>query len=213
MNKNLSYLIIIVVLLWSASVNAFNGGGLLPTHSLKKMPHNIEDENVFKNSSVLNSFQVDRANILNGPKDYLIPLREGNLDYNFVLTKENRSENINIFSYAQLYKNLPIFGGDLNVRVSVKEGSVILTGYFFKNIKTIINPVHKVPALVKKAQKILGGGTLEGEQELGILPGDKRFYLSQKIKINKGPLEQYVLYMDAITGNILKMYNDVYSTR
>lgn len=214
--RKIQILSALTVLLWSVSACAFNGGfggGLMPTPSPKFMSNNIDDGEVFKKSSVMNSFRVERINILNNPKDYLIPLREGNLDHDFVLTKETRGDDVSVFRYSQLYKKLPVFGADLTVRLSVKEGTVILTGYFFSSIKTPVKPVHNVPALVQKAQKIMDGGTYDGKHELGILPGDKVFYLCQKLRINRGPLENYVVYIDAISGDMLKIYNAVNSSR
>ena len=39
------------------------------------------------------------------------------------------------------------------------------------------------------------------------------FYLSYKINITKSPAEDYIFYMDALTGNVLRVFNQVNMAR
>ncbi len=180
-----------------------------PTDNL----NNVNDGEAYRKSSVLESFRVGKENVGNPPKSFLLSLGSGRFNDDFVLSKKNVSGENAVYHFQQLYKKLKVFGGNIIVRVSPQNGGVVLTGYFFKNINTPIEPVFDVPSLVEKATRHLDGGTQKGASQLGILPADDGFHLCRKIRISKNREEDYMLYMDAITGKVLKAFNQVNTDR
>lgn len=168
---------------------------------------NIHDENIFHRSSFLKKINIEDNSANIDPKFYLKELIKTNPDFTFSLDKKEKDRDISVTHFQQMYKSIPVFGGIVLVRTAAKEKSAILTGYFFKDIKIPTTPIYLPPTLINIAQKALNGGNYLGKAVLGILPADDKYHLSYKINIFKSLTENWTVYLDAFTGNILRAVN------
>ncbi len=117
----------------------------------------------------------------------------------------------------QFYKSLPVEGKTMAVHINDRKEVQVVNGYYVPKIDLETTPrisggdaIQKSKADLKSSKQI----AIEPKSELIVYHYKNKNYLAWKVLlVSQEPLGEFIYYIDAHSGNVIFMYNDLQMLR
>ncbi len=199
--KHCVFLCLVFILIAPSQLLASSGD---EKNKIMELIEKLDSDDSILNASRRNHYSVLTDGMNNVELNSLIAGDEGFLGSKLDTKWKKEEFGATLVKSQQRYNGLEVFGGEVVVRTD--KNSINQMGFLFKDIKVEKNPkISKDQAIALIKEKFGDESIIDGK--LGISPEKSGARLAYRFTVTKSIYESYAVYLDGMTGKILRAFS------